>query len=70
MEINTLSQEIEKRRADIEERRQKVQSAMDSEYQTFSSKLHKAISTDLEKVAFQESAEDKPLTQMYSVPAG
>lgn len=48
-EINSLSAEIEKRRADLEDRRQKVQAAMESEYQTFSSKLHKAIATDVEK---------------------
>ncbi len=50
-EINSLSVEIEKRREDIEVRKQKVQEAMESEYQTFSSKLHKTIATDVEKAS-------------------
>ena len=50
-EINSLSAEIEKRREDIEVRKQKVQEAMESEYQTFSSKLHKTIATDVEKAS-------------------
>ena len=50
-EINSLSSEIEKRRVDLEIKKQKVQEAMEAEYQSFSSKLHKKISEDVEKVS-------------------
>ncbi len=53
-EINSLTEEIEKRRADLEEKRLKVQAAMENEYQTFSVKLHKAIADEVEKVSTDE----------------
>lgn len=48
-EVNSLNEEIEKRKAAIEQKRVKVQEAMLSEYQTFSVKLHGAVSRDVEK---------------------
>lgn len=49
VEINSLTEEIEKRRVDLDNKKLAVQEAMLSEYQTFSSKLHKAIFDDAEK---------------------
>ena len=51
VEVNSLNEEIEKRRTQIEERRLKVQEAMDSEYQTFASKLHETIQSEIQKAS-------------------
>ena len=48
-EINSLNVEIEKRRAELESKKKGVQEAMLNEYQTFSTKLHKSISDEVEK---------------------
>lgn len=48
-EVNSLNAEIEDRRTQLEAKRAGVQEAMQNEYQTFSSKLHKAISNNLEE---------------------
>jgi len=49
VEINSLNEEIEKRRTELETKKNAVQEAMQAEYQTFSSKLHKTISDEVEK---------------------
>ena len=49
VEVNSLTEEIEKRRQELESKKVGVQDAMLSEYQTFSTKLHKAISDEVEK---------------------
>ena len=51
VEVNSLNQEIEKRRAQIEERKARVQDAMDSEYQSFASKLHENIQAEIQKAS-------------------
>ena len=51
VEVNSLNEEIEKRRSQIEERRIRVQEAMDSEYQTFASKLHETIQSEVKKAS-------------------
>ena len=49
VEVNSLTEEIEKRRKELESKKVGVQEAMLSEYQTFSSKLHKSIAEEVEK---------------------
>ena len=48
-EVNSLNAEIEDRRTQLESKRAGVQEAMQNEYQTFSTKLHKAIVADVEQ---------------------
>ncbi len=49
VEIKSLNEEIEKRKTEIQNKKLLVQESMLSEYQTFSTKLHKEISENVEK---------------------
>ena len=56
-EIEGLTAEIETRRKELEERRQYVEEAMKAEYQSFSTKLYKSLTTILQEESEDEKAE-------------
>ena len=56
-EIEGLTSEIETRRKELEERRQYVEEAMKAEYQSFSTKLYKSLTTILQEESEDEKAE-------------
>ncbi len=53
-EMESLTQEIETRRADLAERKQYVEDAMRAEYQTFSSKMYKSVVAVVEERVNEE----------------
>lgn len=56
-EINSLNEEIDKRKQELEEGRKYVETAMLSEYKTFASKIFKEIREDVNKINKNEKEE-------------